>query len=139
MSGSRSGQPSGVSLPDRPTLIYDGECGLCRQSVDQVRRWDRDGRIAVVPFQDREAVERFGIALPALAAAMHLLLPDGRVFAGADAVPELLKLLPGKGWLRWVFWLPGVRPVARRVYRHIAERRHCLARGVPLRERPPSL
>src|SRR5256885_13096752 len=39
--------------------------------------------------------------------------PDGRVFAGADAVPELLQRLPGKRWLAWGFRIPGVPPLAR--------------------------
>ena len=56
-----------------------------------------------------------------------------RVFAGADAAPELLRLLPGKRWLAWPFSLPGVLPLARRVYAWIARRRRCLVRGYPAR------
>src|SRR6266478_415855 len=65
----------------RPTLIYDGDCGFCRRSVDLLQRWDREQRIALVPFQDQARVAAFGIPLPALAAAMHLILPppDGQV------------------------------------------------------------
>ncbi|MGH7539120.1 MAG: thiol-disulfide oxidoreductase DCC family protein [Gemmatimonadales bacterium] len=116
---------------ERATLIYDGECGMCRFAVARVRVWDREHRIALVPFQDQQAVARFGIGLPALAAAMHLVLPDGRVYAGADAVPEILKILPGKRWFAWGFAVPGVRPIARYVYRRIAERRRCAVRGLP--------
>jgi predicted DCC family thiol-disulfide oxidoreductase YuxK len=115
--------------PERATLIYDGSCGMCRDAVDLVRRWDRRGAIDYVPFQDGAAVARFGITLPALAAAMHLVLPDGRVFAGADATPELARLLPGKAWLAPLYRVPGVRPVARRVYAWIAARRRCEVRG----------
>src|SRR2546427_11950672 len=102
----------------RPTLIYDGECGFCQRSVDVLRRWDREHRIALVPFQDRARVAAFNIPLPALAAAMHLVLPppDGRVLSGADAVPELLGLLPGKRWLAWGFRVPPLAPPARRPY-----------------------
>src|SRR2546425_10637375 len=111
----------------RPTLIYDGECGFCQRSVDLLRRWDRERRIAFVPFQDRARVAAFNIPLPALAAAMHLVLPppDGRVLYGADAVPELLGLLPGKRWLAWGFRVPGVAPVARLLYAWFAPRRRC--------------
>lgn len=116
-----------------PTVIFDGACGICRQSVDLLRRWDREQVLRYVPFQDEAAVARFGIALPALAAAMHLVLPDGRVYAGADAAPQLLRLLPGKRWLAWPFAVPGVLPLARRVYAWIAARRRCLVRGVPPR------
>jgi predicted DCC family thiol-disulfide oxidoreductase YuxK len=113
---------------DRPTLIYDGECGLCRDTVRVVERWDRANRVRLVPFQDEGAVREYGIPLPRLAAAMHLVFPDGRVFAGADAVPELLRLFPGKRWLASFFAVPGVLPIARRVYRRIAERRKCEVR-----------
>lgn len=115
----------------RPTLIYDGDCGVCRRSVDLLRRWDREQRIALLPFQDQARVAAFGIPLPALAAAMHLVLPppDRRVLAGADAAPEILRLLPGKRWLAWGFGIPGVLPVARRLYAWIARRRRCLVRG----------
>jgi predicted DCC family thiol-disulfide oxidoreductase YuxK len=116
-----------------PTVIYDGECGICQQSVDLLKRWDREQVLRYVPFQDEAAVARFRIALPALAAAMHLIFPDGRVFAGADAAPELLRLLPGKRWLAVWFRIPGVMPLARRVYARIAARRHCLVRGVAAR------
>src|SRR5437867_12599632 len=87
----------------RPTLIYDGECGFCRRSVDWLQRWDREHRIALVPFQDRARVAAFNIPLPALAAAMHLVLPPsaGRVLSGADAVPYLLPRQIGKGWSVW--------------------------------------
>ena len=113
-----------------PTVIYDGECGVCQQSVDLLKRWDREQVLRYVPFQDEAAVARFRIALPALAAAMHLVFPDGRVFAGADAAPELLRLLPGRHWLAVWFRIPGVMPLARRVYAWIAARRRCLVRGV---------
>src|SRR2546422_8673771 len=93
---------------ERPTLIYDGECGFCRKCVDLVLRRDREHRLEVVPFQDRERVATFGILLPALAAAMHLVLPDGRVFAGADAAPEILRLLRKRG-------LAAIRSEERRV------------------------
>ena len=112
---------------ERATLIYDGECGMCRDAVGLLRRWDRAGALDYVPFQD--AVASFDIPLPALAAAMHLVLPDGRVFAGADATPELARLLPGKRWLAPLYRVPGVRPAARRVYAWIAARRKCAVRA----------
>ena len=49
----------------RPTLIYDGECGICQSAVRRLRAWDRGEQIDYVPFQDEARVARFGIALPA--------------------------------------------------------------------------
>lgn len=120
-----------ATSPTDPTLIYDGECGICQQAVAMLRRWDREHVLRFVPFQDAAAVARFGIALPALAAAMHLVLPNGRVYPGADAIPELLRLFPGKRWLAPLFSIPGVLPLARRIYARIAIQRHCLVRSIP--------
>lgn len=122
-----------ASTVERATLIFDGECGICQQAVSLLKRWDREHVLRYVPFQDSAAVARFGIALPALAAAMHLVFPDGRVYAGADAVPELLRFFPGKRWLAPLFRIPGVLPIARRIYAWIARRRRCLVRGFPTR------
>ena len=118
-------------LPDQPTLVYDGSCGFCRDTVGLVSRWDRFHRVALVPFQDARRVAELGLAPPAVAAALHLILTDGRVFAGADAVAELLKLVPRLAWAAPLFQIPGVRPLSRRVYAWVARRRHCL---VPSRE-----
>src|SRR5438094_8405876 len=85
----------------RPTLIYDGECGFCRRSVDWVQRWDREHRIALVPFQDRARVAAFNIPLPALAAAMHLVLPPpaaGASPARARAPGPLNRRPERAGW-----------------------------------------
>ena len=120
-----------MAVPADPTLIYDGECGICQQAVALLKRWDREHVLRFVPFQDGATVARFGIELPALAAAMHLIMPDGRVYPGADAVPELLGLFPGKRWLAPLFRIPGALPIARWVYAWIARRRRCLVRSIP--------
>ena len=115
-------------MPADATLIYDGACGFCRDAVALLGRWDRAGRVRVLAFQDEQAVAPFGLGRPALAAAVHLVLADGRVFAGADAVAEALRLLPGRRWLGALLRLPGVRALARRGYAWVAVRRHCLVR-----------
>lgn len=124
-------------IAERATLIYDGDCGMCRDAVRLLRRWDRAGRMDYVAFQDEQAVGRFAIPLPALAAAMHLVLPDGRVLPGADAVPEIARLLGAGGLAAAVFAVPGVRPLARRVYARIAARRKCAVRPAALTPTSP--
>jgi len=49
---------------ERPTLFYDGECGFCRDAVAVLSRWDREGRIELIPFQDAARVAHFGSAPP---------------------------------------------------------------------------
>jgi predicted DCC family thiol-disulfide oxidoreductase YuxK len=65
--------------------------------------------------------------------AMHLVLPDGRVLVGADAVPEILRRVPRWRWLARAFDVPGARPLARRVYRWIADNRMRLSCRLPSR------
>jgi predicted DCC family thiol-disulfide oxidoreductase YuxK len=123
---------TGAVPPSKPVLIYDGDCEFCQRWVTRIERWDSRRAIDLVPFQDSAAVARYRIPQSDLNAAMHLVLPDGRVFAGAAAAPEILRLLPGKRWLAWWFRVPGVPWVATRVYRWVARRRHCrnFARGL---------
>jgi acetyl esterase len=117
---------------NRPVLLYDGTCGFCLGWVERIRRWDTAGTIALVPAGSREIYpELLHLSDRALHEAMHLVLPDGRVFAGGDAVPEVLRLLPVGRWVVWIFGIPGVRWLTRRVYRWVAARRHRLGCQVP--------
>src|SRR5438132_1599021 len=77
------GRPMRADGP-RPTLIYDGECGFCRRSVDLLRRWDRSHWIALVPSRRHGRAGVSGTPLPALAGGMLLVVPppDSRVVGG---------------------------------------------------------
>jgi predicted DCC family thiol-disulfide oxidoreductase YuxK len=118
------------------TLIYDGECSLCRASALWImRRALSSGTLEILPCASGVRRTRFPhITEEACLTAMQLVLPDGRMLAGADAVPELLRRIRGWGWVAAVFALPGVRPVARRVYAWVARNRmriSCGVRGTP--------
>jgi predicted DCC family thiol-disulfide oxidoreductase YuxK len=75
--------------------------------------------VAGLPPIDDEALNR----------AMHLVTPDGRVYRGAQSLPALLPYLPGGALLRPLFFIPGVLPVADRIYDRIAANRHRLGCG----------
>lgn len=106
-------------------LVYDADCAMCRASALWIMRLALSaGALEVLPCRSSVRRARFpAITDAACLAAMQLVLPDGRVLAGADAVPELLRRIRGLGWLATVFALPGVRPLARRVYGWIARNR----------------
>jgi predicted DCC family thiol-disulfide oxidoreductase YuxK len=112
-------------LLSRPVLLFDGECGFCRQWVARLRRWDRHGAIHTLPASDRHTLAGLpSISDASLDRAMHFITPDGRVYSGARALPALLPYLSGGRWLAPVLRVPGVQAVADRLYAWISARRH---------------
>jgi len=106
-------------------LIYDAECAMCRASALWLMRLALSRhQLEILPCRAGVRATRFPqISEAACLTAMQLVLPDGRVLAGADAVPELLRRIRGLGWLAAVFALPGMRLLARRAYGWIARNR----------------
>lgn len=108
-------------------LIYDAECPLCRASaLWLLRRAMNAGarELELLPCRSPLRQARFPqVSEEACLRAMQLVLPDGRVLSGADAVPEILARVPRWRWVAALLALPGARPLARRVYGWIARNR----------------
>ena len=115
----------GSALAEPAVLIYDGECAACRASALWIMRLALSGgALEILPWRSAPRRARFPqISDAVCATAMRLVLPDGRVLAEADAVPELLRRIRGLGWLATVLAVPGARPPARRIYQWIARNR----------------
>ncbi len=112
------------------TLVFDGDCGFCRRCVALLAKWDRVGRLVYVPFQDAAALERLPpLDRHALEQAMHLVTPERMVYAGAAALPPILRIVPFGWTLAWTFRVPGVPWLAAKVYRQVARNRHRLGCG----------
>jgi predicted DCC family thiol-disulfide oxidoreductase YuxK len=116
--------------PARPLLVYDGDCGFCRTWV---ARWRR----TVGPQVDYEELQTAGARFPTIQRsrfrrALQLILPDGEVFEGAEAVFRTLALAPGRPrqrrWLAVYQNVPGARPVFEWGYRWVADHRPLLTR-----------
>jgi predicted DCC family thiol-disulfide oxidoreductase YuxK len=111
----------------RAVLVYDGDCSMCRGSaLWLLRRAEAGGArdLDILPCRSPVRRQRFpAITDEACMQAMQLVLPDGRVLAGADAAPEILRRIPRWRWVAAVFALPGVRPLSRRIYASIAKNR----------------
>jgi predicted DCC family thiol-disulfide oxidoreductase YuxK len=108
--------------PARPTLIYDGACGFCGTWVKRMKRLDRDDVIWLLPLQDARATELSGQPRERLQEAAHLVRPDGAVFAGAAAAREALRYLRGGRMVAFIGGMPGMMPLAERVYAWVARR-----------------
>jgi len=59
--------------------------------------------------------------------AIHLVLADGRVLAGADALPEILRRLRRWRWLAGLLRIPGARRLAPRLYQWVVRHRYRLS------------
>jgi predicted DCC family thiol-disulfide oxidoreductase YuxK len=120
-----------------PELVFDGDCSFCRAWVGYWKQLTGN-RVTYVPFQ--EMGDRFPhISRQEFAAAVHLVMPNGKAFGGAHAVFQLLALVPGKTSLLFLYErVPGFAPVGDAVYALIARHRsfaHAVTKylwGVPL-------
>jgi predicted DCC family thiol-disulfide oxidoreductase YuxK len=111
-------------------LVYDGDCRFCARSIALLASWDRAKRLKFVPFQDAAELARLPfIPREALEQAMQLVSPDDAVFAGAAALPPMLRLLPMGRAVSWIFAVPGVSLAASKLYRILARNRHKLGCG----------
>ncbi len=112
--------------PARPLMIWDGECHFCG---GWVRRW-QSYTLGAVDYETFQSVgERFAeLGEKDYAKAVYLVLPDGRVFRGAEAVFESLNLAPGHGLgLKLYRHVPGFKPVSEWFYGSVAHNRQWLS------------
>src|SRR5262245_30391144 len=114
-----------TTLSGRHAVLYDGHCRFCAAGMKRLLSLARPGAIEAINFQEPGALDRFpGISLEACLRQMHLVTPDGRVFAGFEAAVQALATRPVVGKLAYLYYLPGVRWLCDRLYALIAANRY---------------
>jgi predicted DCC family thiol-disulfide oxidoreductase YuxK len=109
------------------TLLYDGACPFCTRSARAVQRALGEKRVALHDFQQPGGMDAYpDLAPQALKSKMHVVMPEGPIFAGAEAFARIFARLPGVGWLAWLYYVPGLRQIADGVYAFIAKHRYRL-------------
>jgi predicted DCC family thiol-disulfide oxidoreductase YuxK len=96
-------------------VLYDADCGFCKWTLSLLLRWDRAARLELTP------AERM--------ASWHLISPSGERRSGGDALPPLLRALPGGRFPAAVF--ARFPKLTARGYRLVAQHRSELSRWVP--------
>ncbi len=93
-----------------PLLLFNGECGVCRRIARWVQRSaaSKPGEPSIVeqPIgDDPDALRRLDPELDIWDAyeTIHLLMPDGSMKLGGEAVAEVLRRLPNTRWFAWCF------------------------------------
>lgn len=106
------------------TILYDGDCPLCRREVEMLARLDA-GRghlervdISAPDFDPGD----YGRSRETLMARIHGVLPDGRVVEGVEVFRRAYEAV-GRGWLlAWTSW-PLLGSLADAAYRWFARNR----------------
>jgi predicted DCC family thiol-disulfide oxidoreductase YuxK len=131
--------------PDRPALLFDGDCGFCRFWV---RWWQREvgGAVELLPYQHPSVRRRFPeLADAPLDRTVHFVAADGAIYAGAEAIFRCLAEQPAwSGPLRQYQSVPAFAEASESGYGFIARNRgrlSALARGCGLEQffRPAEL
>jgi predicted DCC family thiol-disulfide oxidoreductase YuxK len=113
---------------ERWIALYDGDCRFCTQQVRQLERLVGRERVEPVSFQGEGVLARFpGVSHEACMLRMHVVRPDGRVFAGAEAVARAVTRIPFVGWLGFLYYVPGLRQLTDLGYRLVAKYRYRIA------------
>lgn len=111
-----------MTIPAKPTLLWDGECGFCARWV---RRWQKATGDAVDYRPYQEALADFPQVREAdCVKAVQLVLPDGSILQGAHAVFQALAFGGRVRRLLWLYRNCGLfRSCAEALYRFIAANR----------------
>ena len=72
-------------------LLWDGECGFCRRSVQWAERRDAGHRFQAVPYQQAPSPPMTPALREACSRAVHLITPDGAVLRAARACLWILE------------------------------------------------
>ena len=109
-----------------PTLIYDGDCSICRYWVAYWRELT-GGSVVFRAFQEA-AAEYPAIPRQAFSHAIQFIDRDGQVYSAAAATFRVLRYSPGRAAWWWCYaHLPGFAPMSEWAYAFFARRRGVLA------------
>jgi predicted DCC family thiol-disulfide oxidoreductase YuxK len=107
------------------TILYDGQCSLCRASVERVRRRDAQHRVELLDLHDPSVSQRFPQINREMAMRwMQAVDARKRVFSGVDAWAQIGRRLPGWKLLAWLLPVPGIHWLAAKTYAWVARNRY---------------
>jgi predicted DCC family thiol-disulfide oxidoreductase YuxK len=108
--------------PQKPLLIWDGECHFCRLWIERWREIT-SGKVDYATYQ--EAAHQFPeIPVEQFKRAMAFIEPDGEAFFAAEAVYRSLRYRPSRRWLVWSYdHVPGFAAISEIAYKFIARHR----------------
>jgi predicted DCC family thiol-disulfide oxidoreductase YuxK len=120
-------QPAGAVL----TVLYDGECTICKGTAEKLKTLDKNNRLALIPLQSPLVRDKYpALKLVELRKSIHVVDKDGKVFKGAEAFQEMGRIIQPQSLLgasmkvfSWLSKIPGVLPVTDFFYLEFSKRR----------------
>jgi len=98
------------AIQNKPILLFDDECGVCRRIAHWVQNSagsiSGETSIIVRPVgEDPDALRTLnpGLEIWDAYATIHVLMPDGSMRLGGEAIAEVLRNLPNTKWFAWSF------------------------------------
>ena len=113
--------------PQKPVVMYDGACGVCAGNLKWLYRLDTLRKFDAMPYQAKDLTLLFpGLKIEDCHHAMHLVFPDGRVYAGADAFRQIFLRMPLMFVAGLLMSIPPIPWILRRLYPLLARNRYRL-------------
>ena len=85
---------SSSDSPERASLLYDADCGLCKFVVARVLELDRARRLRPIALQDPRAAELLpGLGGEERLRSFHLVASSGAMHSAGEGLAELVPLL----------------------------------------------
>jgi predicted DCC family thiol-disulfide oxidoreductase YuxK len=115
------------AAPDADVVIYDGNCGFCRNQVQRLARWDRAGKLAFLSLHDPRVAARYpDLDRDTLLRQMYVVDRRGKRHGGAAALRYLSRRLPRLWFLAPPLHIPGTLALWQWLYNQVARRRYGL-------------
>jgi predicted DCC family thiol-disulfide oxidoreductase YuxK len=109
-----------------PTLVYDGDCAICRYWVAYWQELTGE-RVVFRPYQ--AAATDFPAIPPEAFQRAIQMIERGQIYSGAAATFRVLRHAPGRAAWWWCYsHLPGFAPMSEWAYAFLARRRGVLDR-----------
>ncbi len=113
--------------PGRHVMLYDGQCRFCTEGSRRLEAWMKRGTVERIDFQQPGVLERFpGLTWEMCMERLHLVAPDGNVFAGVEAIVRAIATRPILGKAAYLYFVPGLRQVLDKLYKVVAANRYRL-------------
>lgn len=125
-------------FPKTLTILYDGNCKLCRRTIQSIRKFDllrRTQYVNALDFRTREALGFGSIDENELLRDMHAVIGEKR-WLGYEAYRQLAPRIPLFWPLVPLLWLWPVSFVGRKIYRKVADSRLCT---IPVPVKPAAI